>query len=208
MVTTDKEKKTVSITCSSSEPGNRVYVRQIHFNNVSHIQDQTLRRELRQLEGAMLSNAAVERSKQRLQRLPFIEKVEFKIEPVPGSGDLADVDFNIKEGLWGQAGGGLGYSQTQSFSVNVDAALNNFLGTGDRVAVQANVNRYNKAFVLAHTDPYTTLDGVSRTLSLTYREGTRFVTAASNLSDRTTLGRVVLDISHHGISNAAGGRVR
>jgi outer membrane protein insertion porin family len=181
VLTADKEKKTVSITFFI-EPGNRIYVRHINFNNVSHIEDQTLRREMRQLEGGVLSNSAVERSKQRLQRLPYVEKVEVEIKPVPGSGDLADVDFNIKEGLWGQAGGGLGYSQTQSFSVNVDAALNNFLGTGDRVAVQANVNRYNKAFVLAQTDPYTTIDGVSRTLSLTYREGTRFVTASSNLS--------------------------
>jgi outer membrane protein insertion porin family len=181
VLTSDKEKKSVSITFFI-EPGNRVYVRHINFNNVSHIEDQTLRREMRQLEGGVLSNYAVERSKERLQRLPYIEKVEFEIKPVPGSGDLADVDFNIKEGLWGQAGGGLGYSQTQSFGVNVDAALNNFLGTGDRVVVQANVNRYNKAFVLAHTDPYTTIDGVSRTLSLTYREGTRFVTASSNLS--------------------------
>ena len=181
VLTSDKEKKTVSITFFI-EPGNRIYVRHINFNNVSHIEDQTLRREMRQLEGGVLSNMAVERSKERLQRLPYIEKVAFEIKPVPGSVDLADVDFDIKEGLWGQAGGGLGYSQTQSFGVNVDAALNNFLGTGDRVAVQANVNRYNKAFVLAHTDPYTTIDGVSRTLSLTYREGTRFVTASSNLS--------------------------
>jgi outer membrane protein insertion porin family len=181
VATTDKEKKTVSITFFI-EPGSRVYVRHIHFNNVSHIQDETLRREMRQLEGGILSNAAVERSKERLQRLPYIEKVDFEIKPVPGRADLADVDFAVKEGLWGQAGGGLGYSQTQSFGVNVDAALNDFLGTGDRVFVQANVNRYNKAFVLAHTDPYTTIDGVSRTLSLTYREGTRFVTASSNLS--------------------------
>jgi outer membrane protein insertion porin family len=181
VLTADKEKKTVSITFFI-EPGNRVYVRHINFNNVSHIQDETLRREMRQLEGGWLSNSAVERSKERLQRLPFIEKVEFEIKPVPGRGDLADVDFDIKEGLWGSAGGGLGYSQTQSFGVNVDAALNDFVGTGDRVAAQVNVNRYNKAFVLAHTDPYTTIDGVSRTLSLTYREGTRFVTSSSNLS--------------------------
>ena len=181
VLTADRGTKTASITFFI-EPGERVYVRHINFNNVSHIRDETLRREMRQLEGGILSNAAVERSKMRLQRLLFVEKVDFEIKPVPGRGDLADVDFDIKEGLWGQAGGGLGYSQTQSFGVNVDAALNNVLGAGDRLFTQVNVNRYNKAFVLAHTDPYTTIDGVSRTLSLTYREGTRFVTAASNLS--------------------------
>ena len=49
------------------------------------INDETLRREMRQLEGGWLSNRAVERSKQRLQRLPYVEKVEFENKPVAGS---------------------------------------------------------------------------------------------------------------------------
>ena len=63
---------------------------------------------MRQLEGAYLSNIAVERSKQRLQRLPYIESVETETTPVPGSADLVDVDFRIKDGLPGQFGGGVG----------------------------------------------------------------------------------------------------
>ena len=55
------------------------------------------------MEGGCLSNAAVERSKQRLQRLPFIEKVEVETTPVPGSPDLVDVDFKVKEGLPGSS---------------------------------------------------------------------------------------------------------
>ena len=56
---------------------------------------------MRQLEGGWLSNTAVERSKQRIQRLPFIEKVEVETTPVPGAPDLVDVDFEIEEGLPG-----------------------------------------------------------------------------------------------------------
>ncbi|HEY3658434.1 MAG TPA: outer membrane protein assembly factor BamA, partial [Steroidobacteraceae bacterium] len=91
--TPDNDKKTVSLTFFI-EPGNRVYVRHINFNNVSAINDETLRREMRQLEGGWLSNSAVERSKERLQRLPYVEKVEFENKPVAGSADLVDVDFN------------------------------------------------------------------------------------------------------------------
>ena len=178
---TDKDTKTVSITFFI-EPGNRVYVRRINFNNASSMNDQTLRREMRQLEGGWLSNAAVERSKERLQRLAYIEKVEFQNKPVAGSTDLVDVDFDIKEGMPGQFGGALDYSQTQSFSVKGDVVLNNFLGTGDSIALEGDIGKYNKIFAVSHTDPYTTLDGVARTLSLTYREGTRFVTASSRLS--------------------------
>ena len=100
------------------EPGNRVYVRHINFNNTTAINDETLRREMRQLEGGWLSNSAVERSKERIQRLPYIEKVEFETKPVAGSADLVDVDYNIKEGLPGQFGGGIGYSEAQKFSLN------------------------------------------------------------------------------------------
>ena len=60
--TPDNDKKTVSLTFFI-EPGNRVYVRHINFNNTTAINDETLRREMRQLEGGWLSNSAIERSK-------------------------------------------------------------------------------------------------------------------------------------------------
>jgi outer membrane protein insertion porin family len=179
--TTDKEKKTVSITFFI-EPGSRVYVRHINFNNVSDTNDETLRREMRQLEGGWLSNSAIERSKERLQRLPYVEKVEFEKKPVAGSADLVDVDFDVKERLPGDFGGAVGYSQSQSFYLKGDVVLNNFLGTGDRIATELALGRYNKNYALSHTDPYTTIDGVSRTDSLTYREGSRYVTASSHLA--------------------------
>ena len=122
------------------------------------------------MEGGYLSNAAVERSKQRLQRLPFIEKVEVETNPVPGTPDLVDVDFDIKEGLPGQFSGGIGYSESQSFILNGSFVHSNFMGTGNRVAAEINAGQYSKVFSLSHTDPYTTIDGVSRTVSATYRE--------------------------------------
>ena len=126
--TPDNDKKTVSLTFFI-EPGNRVYVRHINFNNTTAINDETLRREMRQLEGGWLSNSAIERSKERIQRLPYVEKVEFETKPVPGSADLVDVDYNIKEGLPGQFGGGIGYSEAQKFSINGNFVHSNFMGT-------------------------------------------------------------------------------
>jgi len=63
--TPDDGKKEVGITFFI-DPGNRVYVRHIVFNKVTKINDDVLRREMRQLEGAWLSNVLVERSKQRI----------------------------------------------------------------------------------------------------------------------------------------------
>jgi outer membrane protein insertion porin family len=181
--TTDNDKKTVAITFFI-EPGNRVYVRHINFNNITAINDETLRREMRQLEGGWLSNSAVERSKERLQRLPYVEKVEFETKPVAGSADLVDVDYNIKEGLPGQFGGGIGYSEAQKFSINGNFVHSNFLGSGDRVALEVNAGKYSKSYVVSETDPYTTIDGVARTASFSYRDITQFVAASSKFATK------------------------
>jgi outer membrane protein insertion porin family len=176
--TADNDKKTVSLTFFV-EPGNRVYVRHINFNNETAINDETLRREMRQLEGGWLSNSAVERSKERIQRLPFVEKVEFASKPVAGSSDLVDVDYDIKEGLPGQFGGGIGYSQAQKFSINLNFVHSNFMGRGERIALETNAGKYSKSYTIAQTNPYTTIDGVARTTSFTYRDVTQFVSASS-----------------------------
>jgi outer membrane protein insertion porin family len=182
--TPNDDDKTVSLTFFV-DPGNRAYVRHIVFNGVTKINDEVLRREMRQLEGAWLSNAAVERSKQRLQRLPYIEKVESETKPVPGSADLVDVEFEVKEGPSAQLGGGIGYSESQSFILNGNYADSNFMGTGQRVAIDLNSGRFSKVYGVSHTDPYTNIDGVARTLSLTYRDVTQFVSASSDFSSKS-----------------------
>jgi outer membrane protein insertion porin family len=167
------------------EPGNRAYVRRINFSGSTSINDDVLRREMRQMEGGYLSNAAVERSKQRLQRLPFIESVEVETTPVPGTPDLVDVDFKIKEGLPGQFSGGIGYSESQSILLNGSFIHSNFMGTGNRVAAEANAGRYSQVYSLSHTNPYTTIDGVSRTLSATYRKYSQFTSSSSDFETNT-----------------------
>jgi outer membrane protein insertion porin family len=181
--TPDNEHKTVSITFFI-EPGNRVYVRHINFNNETAINDETLRREMRQLEGGWLSNSAVERSKERIQRLPYVEKVEFETKPVTGSADLVDVDFNIKEGLPGQFGGGIGYSEAQKFSLNGNFVHSNFMGSGERIALEVNAGKYSKTYTVAQTNPYTTVDNVVRTTSFTYRDVTQFVSSSSQFGTK------------------------
>ena len=180
----DPETKEIGITFLV-DPGQRAYVRRINFSGSTGINDDVLRREMRQMEGGYLSNAAVERSKLRLQRLPFIESVEVETTPVPGSPDLVDVDFNVKEGLPGQFSGGIGYSESQSVLLNGSFVHSNFLGTGNRVAAEINAGQYSKVFSLSHTDPYRTVDGVSRTLSATWRSINQFTSASSDFETET-----------------------
>ncbi|MGL6223499.1 MAG: outer membrane protein assembly factor BamA [Steroidobacteraceae bacterium] len=173
------------------DPGNRAYVRNINFTGSTGINDNVLRREIRQMEGGYLSNAAVDRSKVRLQRLPFIEKVEVETNPVPGTPDLVDVTYDIKEGLPGQFSGGVGYSESQSILLNGSFVHSNFMGTGNRVAAELNAGQYSKVFSLSHTDPYTTIDGVSRTVSATWRRISQFTRSSSDFETET--GTLALD---------------
>jgi outer membrane protein insertion porin family len=167
------------------EPKNRVYVRRVNFNGTSGVNDEVFRREMRQLEGTYLSNNAVERSKQRIQRLPFVEKVEVESNPVASANDLVDVDFDIKEGLPGQFGGGVGYSESQSVILNANFTHSNFMGTGNRVQAEINSGRFQKNYLFSHTDPYTTIDGVRRTTSFSYSDRTQFTSATSDFDTQT-----------------------
>ncbi|HWK73664.1 MAG TPA: outer membrane protein assembly factor BamA [Povalibacter sp.] len=189
---TNEETKEISLTFVV-DPKNRVYVRRVNFNGTSGVNDEVFRREMRQLEGSYLSNTAVERSKQRIQRLPFIEKVEVENTPVPGTNDLVDVDFQIKEGLPGQFGGGIGYSESQSVILNGNFTHSNFMGTGNRVQAEINSGRYAKSYSFAHTDPYTTVDELRRTISLSYRDVTQFTSATSDFDTTTATAGLSYD---------------
>ena len=175
------------------DPGNRVYVRNITFSGSNRINDEVLRREMRQLEGGWLSNTSLERSKQRVQRLPYVKDVKFETTPVAGSPDLVDVDFKVEEGPSAQLGGGIGYSETYKFQLNGSYTDANFLGSGQRIAVELNGGAFSKVYSVSHTNPYTSIDGVSRTESVTYRDVTQFVSSSSNFSSKTVSGGVTWD---------------
>jgi len=141
-----------------------------------------LRREMRQIEGGYLSNRLVDRSKIRLQRLPYVEAVEVETTAIDGSADLVDVDFDIEYRMPGQFSGGLGYSDAQKLMLNGSIVHTNFLGSGERVALNANSGRFSTFYSLSHTDPYTTRNGISRTASINYRDITQFTSASSDFS--------------------------
>ena len=189
----DDEKKEVGITFLV-EPGKRVYVRQISFAGVNRTNDLVLRREMRQLEGGWLSNSALDRSKQRLERPPYIKKVESETKPVAGTPDLVDVTYDIEEGPSAQLGGGIGYSESQSFILSGNYADANFLGTGRRVAIDLNSGRYSKVYGISLTAPYFTPDGIGLSGNITYRDQTQFVSASSDFSSETIGGGLDIGI--------------
>jgi outer membrane protein insertion porin family len=190
----DHENRTASITFYV-DPKSRVYVRNINFKGIEEVDDEVLRREVRQMEGAYLSNVLIDRSKFRLQRLPYVEPtVESEIVPVPGSPDLVDVDFNLDYRMPGQFSGGIGYSESQKLLLNGSIVHTNFLGTGNRVALEVSTGQFSKLYSISHTDPYRTMDGIRRTVGVNYRKITQFTSSASDFS--TTTAGATLDYGY------------
>ena len=156
----DDENKEVALTFFL-DPGKRVYVRRINFKGNTSTEDQVLRREMRQLEGGWISTGAIERSKERLQRLGYFEDINVETPAVPGTTDQVDVNFSVTEQSSGSLIVGAGFSQVAGISINIGLTQENFLGTGNRVSATFNNSDINRTFALGWRNPYITKDGVS-----------------------------------------------
>lgn len=185
----DHENSTVAITYLV-QPGRRVYVRRIDFVGSTSTEDEVFRREMRQMEGAWISSSAVERSKLRLQRLPFVEAVEVETNPVPGSPDQVDVSFAIQERAPGNFNFGLGFSGSQGLILNAGVTHSNFLGRGERVSTQIVSSDFNRVFSVSHTNPYANVHGVSRSFTVFYRTSDSLVSNGSNFSQNIVGGQL------------------
>ena len=51
--------------------------------------------------------------------------------------------------------------------------------------LEAGAIPFSKVYSIQHTNPYTTVDNLQRTISLTYRDVTQFVSSSSNFSSKT-----------------------
>ena len=150
------------------QPGNRTYARKILFSGNYLTNDEVLRREMRQFEGAWASDNLIEGSKMRLERLGFFKEVNVETIPVPGTEDQVDIEYTVEEESTSSIGGSIGYSD---FGMNLGLNLsdNNYLGSGNRFNLAINKSVYQEAYNISFFDPYFTMDGVSRGYSLYYR---------------------------------------
>ncbi|MFC5524949.1 outer membrane protein assembly factor BamA [Rhodanobacter ginsengisoli] len=163
----DKEKRTVDLTMYV-EPGQRVYVRRVVFNGNTKTEDNVLRREMRQLEGSWYSQAAIDRSKIRLQRLGYFKKVDIDKKLVPGTLDKVDISVKVEEQSSGSVQFGVGYSQYSGIILNASLSQNNLFGTGDSFSVSGSRSTYQTNLGLNYYNPYLTDNGIGIGYSASY----------------------------------------
>ena len=151
-------------------PGQQVTVRRINFTGNSKTADEVLRREMRQMEGALASNEKIDLSKVRLERTGFFKKVDVKPVRVPNSTDQVDLNVNVEEQHSGTTTLAVGYSQNGGVTFQAGLSQTNFMGTGNRVAIDLSRSETQDYYNLSVTDPYFTIDGVSRGYNVYYRK--------------------------------------
>lgn len=166
----DKEKREVSLTYFV-DPGKRVYVRRINLSGNVRTDDEVLRREMRQMEGGWLSTSQVERSRTRLNRLGYFTDVNVSTPAVPGSPDMVDVNYRVDEQIsFGSFNFGIGYGDVQGLMLNASVNWDNFMGSGQRLSLAFEDSDVSRTYSFNFTDPYWTMDGVSRNISMYFRE--------------------------------------
>ncbi|MDP4528030.1 outer membrane protein assembly factor BamA [Alkalimonas delamerensis] len=175
----DDENKEVELTINV-DPGKRIYVRRIDIAGNANTKDEVFRRELRQLEGGWLSNDALELSKNRIQRLPYVERIEFETRDVPGVEDQVDITFNVREQPSGSFNAGISYGDFQGLAFQIGVEQSNFMGSGNSAGINLNTNKYQRTVSLNYNNPYFTLDGVSLGGQLFYTK-TDYSSLSSNL---------------------------
>jgi outer membrane protein insertion porin family len=161
----DKTAKRVALTIMI-DPGRRVYVRRINISGNTRTRDEVVRRELRQLEGAYYDGDKIQKSKQRLERLAYFSEVDVDTPGVPNTSDQVDVNLKVKEKSTGSIMVGAGISSTEKLVLSGSITQQNIFGSGKHLSLQLNTSRISRNIGLSYTDPYYTVDGVSRGFDL------------------------------------------
>ncbi|HBT34102.1 MAG TPA: outer membrane protein assembly factor BamA, partial [Pusillimonas sp.] len=178
----DRENKEADLTFYV-DPGRRVYVRRIQIGGNTRTRDVVVRREMLQEEAAWYDANSIKESRDRIDRLGYFNELNVETEPVPGSPDQVDVNVDVKEKPTGLINLGVGYGSTEKVILSFGISQDNIFGSGNSLSLDVNTSKTNRTLVVAHTDPYWTKDGISKTTSLYYRRTTPYDTSDGNQGD-------------------------
>jgi outer membrane protein insertion porin family len=144
------------------DPGPKVYVRRINIAGNSATQDVVIRREMRQMEGALYSSQNIQRSKERINRLGFFEKVSVGVAPVAGATDEVDLNFDVAEIKTGNLLLGIGYSDNERGFIQAEVSRKNLFGSGRAIEIGLDRSQIRQTYELEYLNPYYTANGISR----------------------------------------------
>jgi len=149
---------------------------------------------MRILEGGEYSAEKIIQSRARLGRLGLFSNVDIRVESVPGTPDQVDLLVAVNERLTGSLLFGVGYSDSERAQINLNVTQRNLFGTGKQVSLNTKYSEISQEVAVDYTNPYYTIDGVSRGFSIRY---TRDDTSATDSASIYDLGVTGLGV-HYG----------
>jgi outer membrane protein insertion porin family len=164
----DKQNQTVALTFLV-DPGRRVYVRRLNITGNNKTRDEVIRREMRQMEGAWFSQEKVQQSKLRLDKTSYFNDVSVETPAVQGTTDQVDVNISVIEKPTGNLMLGAGFGSSEGLILSGAVTQQNIFGSGNHMGISVNTSRLNTVYSLSFTNPYFTVDGVSRGFDIYYR---------------------------------------
>ena len=188
----DKDKRKVNFTFFV-DPGRRVYVRRINVTGNTRTRDEVIRREMRQLEGGWYSAGKIQSSKQRVDRLGYFADVNVETPSVPGTTDQVDLNINVTEKPTGSVLFGAGFG-SEGVVLSGGITQQNVFGSGNHLGVQINSSKINTVYSLSFTQPYWTVDGVSRGFDVYHRKSNPAALGLGLYETSTTGGQARIGI--------------
>jgi outer membrane protein insertion porin family len=153
-----------------AEPQRRVYVRRINIAGNSRSRDEVVRREFRQFESSWYDGRKIKVSRDRVDRLGYFTDVNIETAEVPGTADQVDLTMTVKEKPTGNIMLGAGFSSADKIALTASVKQDNVFGSGNYIGLEINTSK--STFTIAATvgEPYYTVDGISRSWDVYYRE--------------------------------------
>lgn len=148
----DETGKTVTVTIDIKK-NELVYINRIIIKGNTRTRDKVIRREMKLKEGDIFDATALKKSHQRLQRLDFFEDVSISPEQTETDA-LMDIVVDVKEKPTGSFSIGAGYSSVERFMFMGEISQNNFLGRGQKIALQANFSDSTQRYNFQFTEPH------------------------------------------------------
>jgi outer membrane protein insertion porin family len=164
----DKDKHQAAFTIFV-DPGRRVYVRHVNITGNTRTRDEVVRREMRQMESSWYDGDRINKSKVHVDRLGYFEEVNVETPAVPGTTDQVDVNVSVKEKPTGNLMVGAGFSSSEKLVLSGSIQQANLFGSGKTIGVQINTSKVNTVESFSYTDPYYTIDGISRGFDVYHR---------------------------------------
>jgi outer membrane protein insertion porin family len=152
------------------DAGKRTYVRRINISGNTRTADDVVRQHLKQMEAGIASNELIQQSKLRLEKTGYFKTVNVETRPVPGTNDQVDLQYTVEEQQSGSFSASVGFSQSSGIILGFNLQQDNFLGTGKKVGIGISNSDTLTEYSYSFTDPYYTVDGVSRGFNAYYRE--------------------------------------